>query len=120
MQRGPGAKTPVLHIQNVSKAFPGVQALDGVSFAVQRGEVHAVVGENGAGKSTLMKILAGALAPDSGTVRLQGTEIESYDPETARRIGIGIIYQEFNLIPYLTGAENISLGREPTKGGLIS
>ena len=120
MQRGPGAKTPVLHIQNVSKAFPGVQALDGVSFAVQRGEVHAVVGENGAGKSTLMKILAGALAPDSGTVRLQGTEIESYDPETARRMGIGIIYQEFNLIPYLTGAENISLGREPTKGGLIS
>jgi ABC-type sugar transport system ATPase subunit/ribose/xylose/arabinose/galactoside ABC-type transport system permease subunit len=110
----------VLHIENVSKAFPGVQALEGVSFAVQRGEVHAVVGENGAGKSTLMKILAGALAPDSGTVRLQGTEIESYDPETARKMGIGIIYQEFNLIPYLTGAENISLGREPIKGGLIS
>jgi len=97
-----------------------VQALEGVSFVVQRGEVHAVVGENGAGKSTLMKILAGALAPDSGTVRLQGTEIESYDPESARRMGIGIIYQEFNLIPYLNGAENISLGREPTKGGLIS
>jgi ABC-type sugar transport system ATPase subunit/ribose/xylose/arabinose/galactoside ABC-type transport system permease subunit len=114
------SKTPVLHIENVSKAFPGVQALEGVSFAVQRGEVHAVVGENGAGKSTLMKILAGALAPDSGTVRLQGTEIESYDPETARKMGIGIIYQEFNLIPYLTGAENISLGREPIKGGLIS
>ena len=92
---------PLLQIEGISKAFPGVQALKEVSFPVQRGEVHAVVGENGAGKSTLMKILAGALAPDNGSVRLQGTDIGSFDPETARRMGIGIIYQEFNLIPYL-------------------
>jgi len=77
----------VLHIQNVSKAFPGVQALDGVSFAVQRGEVHAVVGENGAGKSTLMKILAGALAPDSGTVRLSS-------PNRAVGQGIGLLTED--------------------------
>ncbi len=111
--------SPVLFIENISKSFPGVLALHNVSFAVQKGEVHAVIGENGAGKSTLMKILAGALTPDTGSVRLLGTEIESYDPETAREKGIAIIYQEFNLIPYLTVAENISLGREPTSGGLI-
>ena len=113
------AATPALLTENVSKYFPGVRALHEVSFAVQRGEVHAVVGENGAGKSTLMKILAGALRPDNGSVHLHGTRIDSFDPETARQKGIGIIYQEFNLVPYLSAAENISLGREPTRGGLI-
>jgi ABC-type sugar transport system ATPase subunit/ribose/xylose/arabinose/galactoside ABC-type transport system permease subunit len=110
---------PILEIEGISKAFPGVQALRSVSFAVGRGEVHAVVGENGAGKSTLMKILAGALAPDQGTIRVGGKELGAFSPEVSRRAGIAIIYQEFNLIPHLTVADNISLGREPATAGWI-
>jgi len=110
---------PILEIREISKAFPGVLALRAVTLSVGRGEVHAVVGENGAGKSTLMKILAGAQAPDHGTVRVGGTGMETFHPETSRRLGIAIIYQEFNLIPHLSAAENISLGREPAGGGWI-
>ncbi len=110
----------VLRMRGISKRFPGVQALDNVDFELKRGEVHALVGENGAGKSTLMKILAGALQRDSGAISLNGTEVEIPDPITAQRLGISLIYQEFNLVPFLSVAENIFLGREPRKkSGLI-
>jgi ABC-type sugar transport system ATPase subunit/ribose/xylose/arabinose/galactoside ABC-type transport system permease subunit len=109
----------ILVINNISKAFPGVQALRSVSFRVARGEVHAVIGENGAGKSTLMKILAGAESPDAGTVAVGGARMESFHPETSRHMGLAIIYQEFNLIPHLSVAENIALGQEPASGGWI-
>jgi ribose transport system ATP-binding protein len=102
-----------LVMMDVSKAFQGVQALDKVSFDCIKGEVHALVGENGAGKSTLMKILSGAYQPDSGTIELNGKEVEINDPRRAQDLGISIIYQEFNLIPYLDIAQNIFLGREP-------
>ena len=111
---------PVLKIENLSKRFPGVQALDSISLQIRRGEVHAVVGENGAGKSTLMKILAGAETPDEGSISVNGQMIENFDPQSARRMGIGIIFQEFNLIPVLSAAKNISLGREPHLLGWIS
>jgi len=110
----------ILKIENISKAFPGVQALDSVSFDVEEGEVHAVIGENGAGKSTLMKILAGSLSPDEGTLWVNGAERKVYSPQVAQDEGIAMIAQEFNLIPYLTAAQNIALGREPKHLGLIS
>lgn len=110
----------ILEMENISKAFPGVQALDDVSFECKRGEAHALVGENGAGKSTLMKILSGAYQPDRGTIILDGQEVEIRDPHHGQQLGISIIYQEFNLEPYLDVAENIFLGREPlTRLGLI-
>jgi len=100
-------------MQGISKAYPGVQALSNVDFEVRAGEVHALVGENGAGKSTLMKILAGAETKDSGRILLDGRLVEDLTPQKAMSLGIGIIYQEFNLVPYLSAAENIFLGREP-------
>ena len=107
----------IVDMQKVSKAFPGVLALDEVDFSSLPGEVHAVVGENGAGKSTLMKILAGVYRPDGGQILLKGENISFSSPKHAQNCGISIIYQEFNLIPELTVAENIFLGREPTKRG---
>jgi len=106
----------VVEMKQISKAFPGVQALDRVDFSCTPGEVHAVVGENGAGKSTLMKILAGAYHPDGGKIFLRGREVVFSSPREAQMHGIAIIYQEFNLIPELTVSENIFLGREPRKG----
>jgi ribose transport system ATP-binding protein len=103
----------VLTMSNVSKAFPGVQALDKVTFECTKGEVHALVGENGAGKSTLMKVLCGAYTPDSGTIVLDGHEVHIRNPRHAQELGISIIYQELNLEPYMDIAENIFLGREP-------
>jgi ABC-type sugar transport system ATPase subunit/ribose/xylose/arabinose/galactoside ABC-type transport system permease subunit len=113
-------KDLILKIDNLSKRFPGVQALDSVCLQIRKGEVHAVVGENGAGKSTLMKILAGAEKPDEGTIFVNGQKIENFDPQSARRMGIGIIFQEFNLIPHLSAVKNISLGCEPQSFGWIS
>ena len=110
----------VLKIDNLSKRFPGVQALDSVCLQIRKGEVHAVIGENGAGKSTLMKILAGAEKPDEGSIYVNGHKIENFDPQSARRMGIGIIFQEFNLIPHFSTAKNISLGRESHRIGWIS
>ncbi len=101
-----------LEAHAVTKIFPGVKALDGVTLEVRAGEVHALVGENGAGKSTLVKVLGGAHAPDEGRVTLDGVPLPHGDPVAARRAGIGIIYQEFTLVPELTVAENIFLGRE--------
>lgn len=103
----------VVEMQKVSKAFPGVLALDRVDFSCLAGEVHAVVGENGAGKSTLMKVLAGVYRPDGGKILVRGKEIAFASPKDAQNSGISIIYQEFNLIPELSVAKNIFLGREP-------
>ncbi|MBP6965325.1 MAG: sugar ABC transporter ATP-binding protein [Armatimonadetes bacterium] len=102
-----------LQMTSITKTYPGVRALDGVDFEVRRGEVHALLGENGAGKSTLMKILAGAQPMDSGQILIDGVPAHITSPQKAMELGISIIYQEFNLVPYLNAAENIFLGREP-------
>lgn len=102
----------MLEIKSISKSFPGVRALHHVSFEVQRGEVHALMGENGAGKSTLMKILSGVYTDYTGELRLDGQPLVLHDTREAGRRGIAIIHQELNLIPELTIAENIFLGRE--------
>src|SRR3984893_7703204 len=109
-----GETTPLLRMDGIVKTFPGVRALDGVSFVVSRGEVHALVGENGAGKSTLMKILAGAERADAGTIAVDGRPVTIDGPRAAEDLGIGMIYQEFNLVPELGVVENILLGHEPT------
>jgi ribose transport system ATP-binding protein len=103
-------------MSGIVKTFPGVRALDGVSFDVEAGEVHALVGENGAGKSTLMKILAGALPADAGEIALDGRTVRIDGPKAAEQLGIGMIYQEFNLVPDLGVIENIVLGVEPRRG----
>ena len=111
----------VLGLYHISKAFPGVQALSDVSFEICPGEVHALIGENGAGKSTLIKILSGAHQADSGTISINGQKLFIDGPRTARRLGIAIIYQELNLVPWLSVAHNLFLGRERKIGrGLLS
>lgn len=110
----------MMEVVNIKKAFPGVQALDGVSVKFYPGEVHAVVGENGAGKSTLMKIMAGAYKPDEGEIIFQGQKTSLNHPVEAQELGVAIIYQEFNLLPERTVAQNIFLGREPSKFGVIN
>ena len=109
-----------IRVENLRKAFPGTQALDGCSLAFHTGECHGLVGENGAGKSTLMKILAGAERADSGTAELLGRPMAFRDPRQARAAGISAIYQELELIPELSVAENVFLGREPRRrSGLL-
>lgn len=103
----------------IRKSFPGVRALDGVSFDVEAGEVHALVGENGAGKSTLMKILAGAYVADAGEIAIDGKPVTIDGPKSAELLGIGMIYQEFNLVPDLGVVENVVLGIEPVNGWLL-
>jgi ABC-type sugar transport system ATPase subunit len=109
--------SPLLEVRGVSKAFPGVQALDNVDFEVYPGEVVALLGENGAGKSTLMKILSGAYRMDKGEIRLRGQQVTPQNPHHAQQLGISIIYQEFNLTPNQSVAINIFLGREPKEPG---
>lgn len=104
---------PLLKLEGISKTFPGVRALHNVHMEVRRGEVHALLGENGAGKSTLMKILSGAYTRDSGEIYWEGRPIEIRTPKEAQDLGIGIIYQEFNLVPQLSIAENVWISREP-------
>ena len=112
--------TPLLAARGISKSFPGVRALDGVTLSVRRGEVHALLGENGAGKSTLLKILSGAQSPDDGQLFLNGLPLgHSQTPLERQRAGIVTIYQEFNLLPDLSVAENMFVGREPVRFGLI-
>ena len=103
----------LLHARKISKSFPGVQALDKADFVVRKGSLNALLGENGAGKSTLMNILAGVFPPDSGSILLGGRRVRFQGTREARDAGIAIIFQELNLIPHLTVAENIFLGREP-------
>jgi ribose transport system ATP-binding protein len=111
--------TPLLAMKGIRKAFPGVVAVSSASFELQPGEIHALVGENGAGKSTLIKILTGAHRADAGEIVLFGSEVVFTSPLAARRAGIAAIYQEFTLVPTLTVAANLFLGRERTRGGLI-
>jgi ABC-type sugar transport system ATPase subunit/ribose/xylose/arabinose/galactoside ABC-type transport system permease subunit len=108
-----------LEARDLTKTFPGVVALDRVSFACAAGEVHALVGENGAGKSTLMKVLAGVYPPDAGQVLIDGAPVQFGSPLDAQRLGIAIIYQEPSLLPYLDVAENLFLGREPLRLGML-
>ncbi len=103
----------VVEMRGIDKAFPGVQALSKVDFTLRRGEIHAIVGENGAGKSTLIKILTGVEKQDAGVISLEGKEITIRTPLHAQKLGISTVYQEINLCPNLTVAENILIGREP-------
>lgn len=109
----------LLEVRGASKSFPGVRALDGVDLTVRSGEIHALMGENGAGKSTLIKVLTGVYERDSGDTRLEGRAIHPRSPREAEAEGISTVYQEVNLIPHLSVAENICLGRQPTKFGKI-
>lgn len=102
-----------LRLRGIRKTFPGVLALDGVDFDLLSGEVHILLGENGAGKSTLMKIISGASRRDAGAMEIAGVPVDLTGPRHAQELGIGIIYQELNLVPHLSVAENILLGREP-------
>ncbi|MBT2401909.1 sugar ABC transporter ATP-binding protein [Streptomyces sp. ISL-100] len=109
----------LLRIEGIRKTFPGVVALDSVDFDLRRGEVHVLLGENGAGKSTLIKMLSGAYRPDSGRILVDGREVRVHGAQDAERLGIATIYQEFNLVPELTVAENIFLGRQPRRFKMI-
>ncbi|WP_376743477.1 sugar ABC transporter ATP-binding protein [Ensifer canadensis] len=111
--------SPAIEMRGITKNFPGVKALKGVSFVAYPGEVHALAGENGAGKSTLMKILSGVYRLDGGAVVVGGEERHFTHPLDAIRAGIAVIYQEFSLLPERTVAQNIFLGREPTRFGLV-
>jgi ribose transport system ATP-binding protein len=104
---------PLLEMRGISKAFPGVRALEHVSLTVRAGEVHFLLGQNGAGKSTLIRILCGAHRPDEGEILVDGAPVRLRAPSDARRLGIAVIFQEFSLVPYLGVAQNIFLGREP-------
>ncbi len=114
-----GQAALALEMLGITKTFPGVQALDAVSFSCARGEVHSLCGENGAGKSTLIKILGGVYRPDGGLIRLDGREVAFSHPIAARRAGISIIHQELSLLPQRSVAENIFLGVEPTHFGVL-
>ena len=109
----------ILTMTGISRAFPGVQALQDVNFNLRRGEIHALMGENGAGKSTLIKVLTGVEAPDTGVINLDGKEVQVKSPQHAQDLGISTVYQEINLCPNLTVAENILIGREPRRAGRI-
>ena len=110
----------MVELENVCKSFPGVKALDNVSLRLKSGEVLALLGENGAGKSTLMKILSGVYTKDKGTIKVFGEVIEDINPVKAQELGIAIIHQELNMCEHLTVAQNIFLGREVTKNGVLS
>lgn len=110
----------LLEMNKITKIFPGVHALKGVDFELNAGEVHALLGENGAGKSTLMKVLGGIHQLNEGKIKINGVETEINNVKDAQKNGISIIHQEIVLVPYLSVAENIYLGREPLfKSGFI-
>ncbi|HOK43478.1 MAG TPA: sugar ABC transporter ATP-binding protein [Thermoclostridium caenicola] len=110
----------LLQMKNIHKTFPGVYALKAVDFELRAGEVHAILGENGAGKSTLIKILGGIYTADQGEIYIEGKKVDIREVHDAQKYGISIIHQELVLVPYMTVAENIFLGREPVKGGLVN
>lgn len=111
---------PLLTMKGIVKTFPGVKALKRVDLTLNEGEILALLGENGAGKSTLIKILGGAYIPDTGRIEIDGKVMDIKNPVDGRKAGIGIIYQEFNLVPHLTARENIFLGQEQTRCGCFS
>lgn len=110
---------PVLEMTGIVKEFPGVRALSGVDFRLFPGEIHALMGENGAGKSTLIKVLTGVYSLDGGTITLDGEPVRFASPLQAQQAGVNTVYQEVNLCPNLSVAENIFIGREPTRFGRI-
>jgi ABC-type sugar transport system ATPase subunit len=113
-------RAPILEVEGISKRFPGVVALDGVGLRLERGEVHALVGENGAGKSTLIHILGGILRPDAGRIRLSGLDVRFDSPRHASDLGISIVFQELTLAPNLSVAENVFFNRQPVRAlGII-
>src|SRR4051812_33302824 len=112
--------SPLLLMEGINKSFPGVHALKNVRFDLHPGEVHALMGENGAGKSTLIRVLAGAHRPDSGTIFINNQPARIHSPRDAEKLGISVIYQEFNLVPTLSARENLFLGREQSHGSFIS
>src|SRR3954469_9060547 len=114
------AQAPLLVMQGIDKCFPGVHALNNVRFDLYPGEIHALMGENGAGKSTLIRVLAGAHRPDAGSILINGQSAPIPSPRDAERLGISVIYQEFNLVPTLSARENLFLGRESTRGPFLS
>ena len=107
------SKEIAIHLKNITKSYPGVVANKNVDFQVNKGEIHALVGENGAGKSTLMKILYGIEQPDEGEIVINGSTETINKVETAINLGIGMVHQEFTLVPSFTAPENIGLGQEP-------
>jgi ribose transport system ATP-binding protein len=115
----PRTGVALLEVEGVSKSFPGVKALSDMRLDLRGGEVLALVGENGAGKSTLMKLLSGIYTADAGHFRLNGKALHATKPKEALRLGISIIHQEFNLMPHLTVAQNIFIGREPSAGRFL-
>ena len=110
---------PLLSLRGVTKRYGGVHALGGVDFSLRAGEIHALLGENGAGKSTLINVLGGLVRPDSGTVEVNGQRVEIRNVAEADRLGIRVIHQELSLTPNLSVAENLFLGREPLRFGLL-
>lgn len=120
LERGGDGSPPLLEARGISKAYPGVRALDGVDLVLWAGRVHALVGENGAGKSTLVGILGGVHLPDEGEILLHGQLVTFDSPNAALAAGIAVVYQELSLLPHLTVAENILLGHEPNRHGIIS
>ncbi len=113
------APDPILRMRGIRKSFPGTMALKSVDLDVHAGEVHCLLGENGAGKSTLMKILAGSYTPDGGTIEIRGTEVEFHRPLDGINAGIAVIYQELDLFPDLTVAQNLFVGHAPSSGGVV-
>ena len=109
----------IVRMEHISKSFPGVKALDDVSFSLRSGEVMALLGENGAGKSTLMKVLSGIYEKDEGSIWLFGDKMDVYSQKIAREKGIAIIHQELNMCQHLTVSQNMFLMREPLKHGLV-
>ncbi|MBL8797893.1 MAG: sugar ABC transporter ATP-binding protein [Planctomycetia bacterium] len=107
-------------MRGITKSFPGVRALRGVDLTLHRGEVLALMGENGAGKSTLIKVLAGAVRPDAGTIHLAGREVQFLSPHQAHQAGLAVIYQEFNLVPALSASANLFLGQEQSHAGFLA
>ena len=119
MSASAAAPDALLRLRGIRKAYPGVVALDGVDFDLRAGEVHVLLGENGAGKSTFVRILSGATARDAGEIEMNGRPVEIGGPRGAQHLGISAIYQEFNLVPQLSAAQNIFLGREPARAGVL-
>src|SRR5262249_8427066 len=115
----PGMTVPALEMAGITKLFPGVLALDEVDFDCMPGEVHAICGENGAGKSTLMKVLGGSYRPDAGEIRIRGQVVHFTHPQQAKAAGISIIHQELSLLPHRSVAENIFMGCEPSRLGIL-
>ena len=106
-------------LRDISMVFPGTRALDGVTVTLEAGETHAIIGENGAGKSTLVKVLSGVQAPTVGTIEIDGRPVVFHGPSSALAAGIALVSQEGSLVPSLSGAENVFLGHERRRGGVV-